>query len=273
VEIAPEAGRAYRGLRGGVALLCTGSRLEEIAPSIEIAAKAGLHVVSSCEELANAAFVDPDLADWIDRVARQSRVSVLGTGVNPGFVFDRLIATLGGVTGEIRKVEAGRVVDLLDRRVALRSKAGVGLSVAAFEEALEQGNIGHIGLSESCSLVIDGLSMDVDEIEESVDPIVADSDLDAGGVHVDKGKVIGVRQVAQAFDEGREVVRLTLELSLAPAEPRDWIRIDGDPPLEVVIPGGISGDKATAWALAHAAVRVASSEAGLLSVLDLPAGR
>jgi len=273
VAVAPNGAAAYRKVRGGVAFLCTGSLLEEVAPEIETAIKAGLHVVSSCEELANAGFVDPELADLLDRNARRAGVGILGTGVNPGFVLDRLPATLGAVVGEVRRVEALRVVDLATRRESLREKSGVGLTVEAFERAGEEGTIGHVGLSESCGLLADGLGIEVDEVEEELDPIVAEADVVAGDLRVPAGRVRGLRQVAMAFDEGREVARLTLEIGLGLENPRDWFRIESDPSIEMVVPGGIPGERATAWALVNAAPRVAGAEPGLLSVLDLPAGR
>lgn len=273
LEIAASSEAVYRKAKGGVALICTSSYLDEVSVEIEAAVRAGLHVVSSCEELANAAFVDPELAESLDRLANRMGVGILGNGVNPGFIFDRLPATLGGVVGEIRRVEALRVVDLATRRAALQDRLGVGLAIDRFEEAAEEGTIGHVGLSESCALLAEGLNLVVDEVEEELHPIVAETAFAFGGKTIGAGRVRGIRQVAMAMDEGREVIRLTLEIAVGAENPRDEIRIDGDPPLEMVIPGGIPGEKATAWSLVNAAPRVAAAEPGLLSVLDLPAGR
>lgn len=273
VPVSRDAASAYRKAKGGVALLCTTSSLEEIASQVEEACAAGLAVVSSCEELAHPAFGDPDVAERIDRAARRAGVSVLGTGVNPGFVLDRLVVTLGAVTGQIRSVQAGRVVDVGTRREALQRKVGVGITALEFERRADAGEIGHVGLSESCALVAEGLALAADEIEEEIDPVLAPADVTHAGRTIPAGHVLGVRHVARAFDEGREVVRLTLQISLGAERPRDFARIDGDPPLSLEIPGGVPGEEATAWALVNAAPRVAAAEPGLLTVLDLPAGR
>jgi 4-hydroxy-tetrahydrodipicolinate reductase len=217
--------------------------------------------------------VDPELAELLDRSALRNGVGILGTGVNPGFVLDRLPATLGAVVGEVRRVDGLRVVDVSRRRPALQEKVGIGLTPEEFEEQAEEGTVGHVGLSESCALLVDGLGLVADEIEEEIDPLVAETAVNVGGVQVEAGRVYGLRQVAMAFDEGREVARLTLELGLGLENPRDNIRIEADPPVEMTIHGGIDGDRATAWALVNAAPRVAAAEPGLLTVLDLPAGR
>src|SRR6266496_2989659 len=73
-----------------VSVLCTGSRLESVLPQIEEAVRSGLHVVSTCEELAYPELKHSVLAYRIDTLAKEHGVGVLGTGVNPGLVMDRL---------------------------------------------------------------------------------------------------------------------------------------------------------------------------------------
>ncbi|HEY0838735.1 MAG TPA: dihydrodipicolinate reductase [Vulgatibacter sp.] len=270
VERSAEA--LYRKARGGIALICTGSTLDEVAPEVEAAVRAGVGVVSSCEELANAPFVDPELAGTLDAAARKSGVSILGAGIAPGFVLDRLVVTLGAVSGDVRLVVAERRVDADPLGGATLDRLGIGIDPDRFGIRAEEGTVGHVGLAESCALVADGLGLSVDEIEEEIEPIVAEVEIRCGERAIPPGKVHGVRQVAKALDEGREVIRLTLEVA-AGVSSRDRIRIDGDPPIEVEIPSGIDGPRATAWSLVHAAPRVAASEPGILSVLDLPAGR
>jgi 4-hydroxy-tetrahydrodipicolinate reductase len=99
--IAPSARELFdrsasmRGKRD-VVLLCTGSRLESVAPQIEEAVAAGFHVVSTCEELSFPDLHHPALARSLDAKARERGVAVLGTGVNPGLVMDRLALTVAG---------------------------------------------------------------------------------------------------------------------------------------------------------------------------------
>ncbi len=66
-----------------------------------------------------------ELADKLEELARRAKRSVLGTGINPGFVLDRLVCTLG-LLGHIQKVHAERVVDAGTRRAALVTQARSG---------------------------------------------------------------------------------------------------------------------------------------------------
>ena len=272
LEIEAAAQRLYLEAKGGAALISAGPSLDDVADEIEQAVRAGLHVVSGCEELSNPWFVDPELSDDLDALAQERGVAILGTGANPGFVMDRLVVTLGGVVGEIRHVEVVRRVDARDKP-RLWKTIGAGLSTAEFESRADAGVLGHVGLGESCALVVDGLALAVDEVEEEIDPILAERPVEVGALRIPAGGVVGVRQVAHASDEGREVVRLTLEIGVGLADPGDRIRIQGDPKVELEIPGGIEGDRATAWAIVNAVPRVAAADAGIIEVLDLPAGR
>jgi hypothetical protein len=268
LSVAAEPGQALAAARGGVVILATTSSFEKARPVIEQAVRAGCSVVSTCEELAWPWLHHEAAAEALDALCEANDVAVVGTGVNPGFSLDRLPAFLAQVAGEVRHVRGLRVVDLAKRRDALRKKAGVGLSEEAFEAADERGEVGHIGLSESAAMAAAGCGLEVDEVEEELVPLLAEED----GHGVRKGQVAGVQQVARAFHEGREVVRLETILALGVDHPRDEVEIDADPPLRAVVPGGIPGEAATVHAVVHAALAV-TERRGLITVLDLPAGR
>lgn len=258
----------------GVLLHATGSRLESVIGELEEAVRAGLNVVSSCEELACPWVRHEKLADRLDRLAEQHGVTVVGVGVNPGFVLDRLVATLAQATGKVQRVDGLRVVDASTRREALQRKIGAGLSEAAFHEAVEAGRIGHVGLMESAALAAMGVGRACDEVDEEIVPVIATTELRVPWGVVKPGEVCGVQQVARAFEAGAEVVRLELHMAIGAKDPRDEITIQGEPPITLRIPGGTPGDDATAWAMVHAAEALGhGAEPGLVTVLDLPAGR
>jgi 4-hydroxy-tetrahydrodipicolinate reductase len=248
--------------------MATTSSFEEAHPIIRRAVKAGCSVVSTCEELAWPWLHHESEADALDLFCEAHDVAVLGTGVSPGFALDRLPAVLAQVLGEVRHVRGLRVVDLAAGSGSLRRKLGVGLDPAAFEAADERGELGLAGLAESAALAAAGCGLEFDEVDEDLTPLLAEED----GHGVQAGQVAGLQQVARAFAEGREVVRLELQLALGADDPRDEVEFDADPPLRAVVPGGIPGEAATANAVVHAALAI-TERRGLITVLDLPAGR
>jgi 4-hydroxy-tetrahydrodipicolinate reductase len=271
LAVAAEPGKALQAARGGVLLHAVTSDLEEAEPHLSLAVRAGLAVVSTCEELAYPWLSHEKLADRLDRLAEARDVAVLGVGVNPGFALDRLPAFLSQVVGPVRHVRGSRVVDAARRRRQLLEKVGAGLAPEAFDAAAERGDLGHVGLSQSAALAALGCGFEIDEVEETIEPVVAERDL-AAAVPVAKGRVAGVRQVVRGFVEGEERVRLELTIAAGADDPHDEVELDASPPLRLRVAGGIPGDEATAWAVVNAAAP-ATLLRGLVTVLDLPAGR
>lgn len=274
LRVTDVAEEAIAAAEGGILLHATGSRLDKVVHEIDGALRGGLSVVSTCEELACPWVRHPRLADHLDRLAARHKVTVLGTGVNPGFVLDRLVATAGQVVGQVRVVKGWRVVDASRRREALQRKVGAGLSPADFDRGVEEGFVGHVGLMESAALAAMGVGHAVDEVDEEIHPVRAEEPVRALWGTLTPGEICGTRQIARAFDEGREVARLELVIALGAKDPRDEILIEGETALRLVIPGGTPGDDATAWSVVHAAAVLGeAAEPGLITVLDLPAGR
>lgn len=272
VTVAKRLGAGAALARGGVLVQATQSRFEEVLADVEEAVRAGLHVVSTCEELAWPWLNHREEAGTLDRLCHERNVAVLGTGVNPGFVLDRLPAMLAQVTGVVRHVHGVRVVDAARRRGALQRKIGAGLSEAAFHEAAERGEIGHVGLAESAAMTAEAcVGVEEYEVDEEILPLVAEEDA-PGPVPVRRGEVAGLHHVARVFAEGREIVRLELTISIGASDPRDEIVLDSDPPVRLLVPGGIAGDLATANAVVNAVPSLVELR-GLVSVLDLPAAR
>jgi len=271
LEVEADPARSLRAARGGVLLLAGSSRFLEVLPAIERAVRAGLCVVSTCEELAYPWLAHEEEADALDALCERNDVAVVAAGVMPGLALDRLPALLSQGTGDVRRLDARRIVDIAGRSEATWRMAGVGLPLAEFERAVEIEAIGHVGLAESATLAALGCGLDLDELEEDTEPVLATRDL-AGPLLVQKGGVAGIRQVARGWQDGREVVRLEVVLAVGAEDPRDEVRIEADPPLRLVVPGGFPHEASTAWSVVHAAAAVPMLQ-GLVTVLDLPPGR
>jgi hypothetical protein len=259
-----------RHLAPTVVMHSTASELTAVVGQIEAAAQAGAQVISTCEELAFPYAANAPTAERLDAVGRAAGVSILGTGVNPGFVMDRLPATLFGVCEEIDEVEIIRVVDTSRRRPQLQAKSGLGLDLETFAERARTGAIRHVGLPESARLVAAALGWNIDRIVDDIEPVVAQTDIETGSGGVAKGAAAGVHQTATCLINGRERIRLDLTMAYGADEPRDEIQIAGTPPVHVVIPDGIFGDAATAGVVVNSARPIGGARNGLITVLDLP---
>jgi 2,4-diaminopentanoate dehydrogenase len=261
VKVASTLSSALSG--ADVALVLTLSGVAEMVPIVEAAGAAGVDVISTCEDLSYADFASPDLARQIDAHARAAGITVLGTGVNPGLVMDRLPLMLAAACVRVDRVAVTRVVDAAKRRGPLRAKVGAGLTVEEFNAGVGAKKLGHRGLAESCALVGLGLGFSFDEIRSTIGPVT-----DARAT-IDAGRVAGLRQSAVGIAGGRELVRLDLEMSVGAPEPHDRVVIEGDPPLDLMIRGGTHGDRATVGTVLNAIPAVIAAAPGLATVLDL----
>ena len=271
VMVTPSAAALYGATSGSrsrsdVAVLCTGSRLHSMLPQIEEAIAAGLHIVSTCEELAYPELRHAPMARQIDRLAKEKGVAVLGTGVNPGLVMDRLVLAIAAACVRVDSVRVMRVVDAAKRRGPLRAKVGAGLTREEFAAGVSAKKLGHVGLSESAAIIALGLGLPIDEITETIKPVIAQKDLDG----IPAGGVLGLHQVAlvQAGDEAKVV--LDLKMAVGAPDPADRIDIEGDPPLHIVAAGGFHGDRATIGTVVNAIPFIVSAAPGLHNVVTLP---
>lgn len=251
-----------------VALVLTGSGTAEMLPIVEAAATARTNIVSSCEDLSYADWSTPDLARRIDALAIAGGITVLGTGVNPGFVMDCLPLQLAGACVRVRGIRVERVVDAAKRRGPLRAKVGADLTPEEFAAGVAARRLGHRGLAESCALLGIGLRLPFDEVRTTIDPVVATAASPRAGIA--PGHVAGLRQSAIGLRAGREIARLDLEMSVSAPDPHDRIQIDGDPPLDVLIAGGTHGDRGTVGTIINAIPAVVAATPGLKTILDLP---
>jgi 4-hydroxy-tetrahydrodipicolinate reductase len=246
------------------------SKFKAAYPQLEPIARRGINVVSSCEELVFPALREPKLAAKLDRLCRSSGARVVGTGVNPGFVMDVLPLCFSMVSREVRAVHVERVVDASTRREPLQRKIGCGMRPAAFCSLLRAGRAGHAGLKESLALLAHGLGWKLDNILETGDAVIAKRSIRTRYLQVRKGQTCGLHQRAQGRVNGRIRLTLDLKMYLGAKEPHDAIQIEGDPPLEIIIDGGVAGDQATVAALVNAAPRLLRARPGLLLPTDLP---
>jgi 2,4-diaminopentanoate dehydrogenase len=244
------------------------SRMKDAFAQVAPMVGAGVSVVSSCEELVFPRLREPALAARLDALCRKHKSRVLGAGVNPGFVMDTLAICLTGVCRNVRKIEIERVVNASLRRRPLQMKIGSGLPPEEFRALFRRRKMGHVGLVESLALVAHSLGWKLGRIRESCEPMIAPRDIQTEFLRVQSGLTCGIHHHAEAASGSRHI-SLDLKMYLDAENPRDAIRIDGDPPVHALLQGGIHGDQATVAALVNAAPKVLAAPPGLLLMTDV----
>jgi len=230
---------------------------------------AGLDVVSTSEELSFPWSDHAGEAQEIDAAARAAGKTVLGTGVNPGFLMDALPLFLTAICQQVERIEVTRIMNASLRRGPFQAKIGSGMTVEAFEAKMAEGRMGHVGLPESIGMLFDTLGHTLVDYQSAVEPVVAERLVETDFFQVQPGQVRGLKQVARAYDEAGEFVTLTFIAALDSAEDGDTIKIIGKPSLEVKLQG-TNGDLATVAIAVNAVRRVHEAAPGLVTMRDLP---
>src|SRR6266481_5446294 len=250
----------------------TSSSLAKVMDQLLMCLEAESSIVSTCEELSYPFRTHPELAAKLDAAAKESGVALVGTGVNPGFVMDKLLVTLAAVSQRIEHAKALRVVDASKRRLPLQKKIGAGMTVEEFRTQVKAGVIKHVGLPESVAMIADSLNLPVDEITETIEPKVATERVLTEYLTVEAGQAAGVHQVARGVGGGKELVYLELQMYVGAKEPADTLELRGHPGISLLIPGGTHGDVATAAVVVNSIPVILDAPAGLRTARDLPIG-
>ena len=162
-----------------VLIIATTTKFKDVAADIELAVQSGSHVLVSSEECAYPWAVDRELADSLDALAKSKRVSICGTGVNPGLIFDSLVLTLLGAAPRGCTIAVRRTVNISGFGATVLRRLGMGFTPEVFAERVKREEIlGHAGFPQSMTVVADAMGLKIDSIEKELLPLITDYEID-----------------------------------------------------------------------------------------------
>jgi 2,4-diaminopentanoate dehydrogenase len=258
-----------------IVLIATTSWTKEQMPDLRKIISAGINCISIAEEMSDPDAQNPDLGQELDELAKKHGVSVLGTGVNPGFVLDLLVVALSGGCHSVERIEASRVNDLSPYGPTVMRTQGVGTTPEAFAAGVADGSIvGHVGFPESIHLISEALGLDVDRIVETREPIISKVYRETPHVKVEAGMVAGCRHIGIGYRGEQEVVKLIHPQQIHPhledQETGDYINIYGKPEIHMAIKPEIAGGIATMGVTVNMIPHVVAASPGMKRMIDLP---
>ena len=267
--VAEKLGQILAQTQAEVVLHTTSSYFDMFKPQVIEILQAGLDVVSTAEELSFPWLAHSTEAAELDAVAKQAGKTVLGTGVNPGFLMDSLPLNLTSICLDVDRVDVTRIINASNRRGPFQAKIGSGLTLEEFQAKMDAGRMGHVGLPESMDMVFHTLGRKLARYEESIEPVVADRLTKTDFFEVQPGQARGLKQVARGYSAEGEFMTLAFIAALDAEDDGDTIKISGKPDLEVKLKG-TNGDIATVAMTINAIRRVREAAPGLVTMCDLP---
>ncbi|MCD6313291.1 MAG: NAD(P)-binding domain-containing protein [Thaumarchaeota archaeon] len=252
-----------------VILHATGSYLPAVYGQLAEGIRLGKSVVSTCETLAYPYYRYPVLARRLDDLAKSRGSTLIGSGINPGFLLDALAVVLSAPFPILKRIKAKRSLDASKRRRSFIKKIGLGLNPSELLQGLESGRYtGHVGYAESVCIIADAASLNLTRIEEKQEPIIAEDEIKLGELAIGRGMVRGLRGFAAGYVNGVERIRVEFEAS-ALAPEYEEIVIEGEDHSITWRSSGTPGDLGTASVILSIAEKLDQMPYGLLTMADL----
>ena len=277
VEITGDRSRALEP-NADILVIATTSFLRDVAPDIKAGIEQGLNVLCTAEEMAYPWLADATLAGEVDELAKRANVTVLGGGVNPGFLSDALVLTACSAAWDVAHIGLKRGVNISHFSGTVLRRLGVGFSKEEFEAGTEAGTIyGHIGFPQSIHLVANALGIRVESISKRFTPLLAQSDYALDHASVGKGTTAGFLQQVTAVAGGKPWFEAEFLGHIDPesigATLADQIDIGGQAPVHLALTPGLRPQPSVAALVANSLRRVIDARPGLVTVADLPPAR
>ena len=272
VKATTNAKKLFKKAKGGVMLHAAVSYVPDVWKQIKPAVEAGINVITIAEEMGYPFAKYPKICKEMDALAKKKGVSILGTGINPGFAMDLVPVMITGICKKIERIKVVRFIDFSPFGEAIQKNIGIGMSVEDFKKGVKEKKLPlHLGLPESSYMIAKALGWKITKIRETREPVIDERTIEIPGYKkIESGKVCGFDHKCYASVNGKE--KIILE-ELGRVDPRiaykNTIIVDGEPKIieEMNVP---SGELTTTSHAVNLIPVVLNAKPGLLTMLDIP---
>jgi hypothetical protein len=275
IRITNDLNGTLKRIDADVAIVATSSKLVTVIPTIEACLNSGLDVVSICEELSFPFRKSPRLAERLSKTAEKNHRTVVGTGINPGYLMDLLPIVLTGPCQTVDTIHVTRHMNSSKRRDSFQKKIGTGMTTDEFKKDISEGKItGHVGLVESIQMIDAALNLGLDEVVEvPPEAIIAKDTTTNSFATIAKGNVLGLKSVGVGRRAGEEIIILDFQAYAEATPEYDEVVVEGRPKIHQRIEGGVQGDQGTIGMILNLVPIAIAASPGLKTMKDLPVPR
>ncbi len=262
-----------------VVLLATDSFVKGAYDKIILCLEKGMNVITTAEEMAYPMAQEEELAKKMNEIARANKVSVLGTGINPGLIMDLLVVALTGACIDVESIKAERINDLSPFGLTVMEGQGVGLTLDEFNRRVENNTLdGHVGFPESIRMISDSLGWELsDDIKLKRSPIVSSVYRKSPYAEVQPNDVAGCNMEGYGYVDGQAKIEMLHPQQIEPhaegVETGDYITIKGTPNINMAITPEIPGGLGTIAMVVNMIPHIINARPGLKTMVDLPVPR
>jgi 4-hydroxy-tetrahydrodipicolinate reductase len=205
----------------------------------------GKNVISTAAYFAPE-FRGREVAERLEAACAQGGATLLGTGVEPGFMFERVMPTVTGMCTDIDHIRLVEVIDAARHPAAMMVKEalGIGKPVEAVTGDSPFGQYFRAFFSEMATAAGRALGVDFEGVDSGLDVAPASRDLEIAVGTVAKGTVAGTRYWVDGIVGGRTFLRAEVYWLVepgvtgwpAPADRYQWhVEIAGRPSVRLTL--------------------------------------
>ncbi|MCR3905517.1 MAG: 2,4-diaminopentanoate dehydrogenase [Tenericutes bacterium] len=264
--------------KADVVLLCTDSFVKGAFDKIKKIVSHKMNCISTAEEMAYPYANEPVLAKQIDHLAKAFGVTVLGTGINPGFIMDLLVVALTGTMVDVEHIEAKRVNSLSPFGPTVMHEQGVGITLNEYHKRIMDNELaGHVGFKESIHMISDALGVKLDDFQQQMKPIITNVDRKSTYGEAKEGSLAGINMTGQGLVNGSVFIDMIhpqqIEPEMEGTQTGDYINLKGIPNINMAITPEIDGGIGTIAMCVNMIPHVINARTGLKTMIDLPVPR
>ena len=261
-----------------VVMLCTDSFVKGAFQKIKKVVEKKVNCITTAEEMAYPYQSHKALSEEMDELAKKHGVTILGTGINPGFVMDFLVLALTGTMKDVSHIDVKRVNSLSPFGPAVMDEQGVGDTLEKYHERIENNDLaGHVGFNQSVHMIFKGLGIHPTRFEQQMKPIITTVDRKSKYGFAKKGTLAGINMTAQGYMGDDQFLNMDhpqqIEPNLEGVHTGDYIDIYGSPDIHMAITPEIEGGLGTIAICVNMIPHVINARPGLKTMLDLPIPR
>ncbi len=259
-------------------LLCTDSFVSGSYNKIEKIIKKKINCITTAEEMAYPLESHKEMAKALDDLAKENGVTILGTGINPGFIMDLMVVALSGAMVDVEKIKVERINSLSPFGPTVMEEQGVGDSLERFHERIKNNQLdGHVGFRQSVDMIFKGLGLSPSKFEQQMEPILTTVERKTKYATAKKGTLAGINMTAQGYLEDKLFLEMHHPQQIEPEaegiQTGDYINLTGKPNIQMSITPEIDGGLGTIAVSVNMIPHVLNAKAGLKTMLDLPVPR
>jgi hypothetical protein len=221
------------------------ANIAELDDDVVALLESGKNVISVASYFAPE-FRGKDVLDRLQAACATGGTTLMGAGVEPGFMFERVMPTITGMCTDVDHIRLVEVIDAANHPAAamVTEALGIGKPLAEVTHDSPFGQYFTAFFSEMATAAARALGVEFDSIESGLEVAPASRDLDIAVGQVAKGTVAGDKYWITGVVDGKPF--LTVEVYWlvepgvigwpAPADRYQWhIEIEGRPSVRMVL--------------------------------------